>query len=299
MRDWLRSITPAPVLEAFRQWKKSKRRTAIKKQYAHGAIVGEDMLIDQLEAIGIKGGDALLVHTAMSRMGALKDGPKTLVDALMKAVGNNGHLLMPTSPNPAMQLNYIKTHPRFDVRNSPSKMGAVTEYFRTLPGVVRSWSPTEPVSAWGPEADWFVEGHAYKTTPYDADSPFARLAQRNGKILYIGVSLINAGTSLHLLEDAVNDFPLAVYHPESFPVTVVAPDGKEHHWSVKVHNPDVSVLRRCDDLLPLFEREGIAQRVTLGQAPTWLFDAKRMYEAMVTWYERDGVTMYGSVKCKM
>lgn len=295
MRDWLRSITPTPMLEAFRRWKKSRRRAAINKQYAHGAIVTVDMLKDQLKEMGIKPGDALLVHTAMSRMGALKDGPKTLVDALMQSVGEKGHILMPTSPNPAMQLNYIQNNPRFDVLNSPSKMGAVTEYFRQLPGVVRSWSPTEPVSAWGPEADWFVAGHAYKSSPYDADSPFARLAQRQGKILYIGVSLINAGTSLHLLEDAVDDFPLPVYHSKTFPVTVVAPDGQAHHWSVKVHNPDVSVLRRCDDLLPLFQREGIARRVTLGQAPTWLFDAQGMYEAMLRWYEREGITMY-SVK---
>ncbi len=294
MRDWLRSITPTFVLESFRQWKKANRRKAIEKQYAHGAIITVDFLADQLKQMGIKSGDTLLVHTAMSRMGALKDGPKTLVDALMQTVGKNGHILMPTSPNPAMQLNYIESHPRFDVQKSPSKMGAVTEYFRQLPGVVRSWSPTEPVSAWGPDAEWFVEGHAYKSTPYDADSPFARLAQRQGKILYIGVTLINAGTSLHLLEDAVEDFPLAVYHPKTFPVTVVAPDGQEHHWSVKVHNPDVSVLRRCDDLLPLFEREGIAQRVKLGQAPTWLFDAQGMYEAMLRWYEREGTTMYSA-----
>lgn len=297
MRNFLRSLTPTLVLQAFRRYKKRSRNRALERMRQAGEVISSDKLLSQLRGMGIKHGDTLLVHTAMSRMGALVEGPKTLVDALMTAVGKQGHILMPSSPNPAMQLDYIRNLEAFDVANTPSKMGAVTEYFRQQPGVYRSWSPTESVCAWGPDAAWFTDGHAYKPTPYDANSPFARVAQRRGKILYIGVTLINAGTSLHLLEDAVNDFPLPVYHSASFPATIIAPDGSEHHWRVRVHNPEVSALRRCDDLLPRFKADAAASLHTLGQAPTWLFQANEMYECMIKWFEEEGVTMYGE-SCK-
>ncbi len=293
MRDWIRSITPGFALDAFRRYKKKRRNLQLKRLREQGHTITSKQLVVQLKAMGIVPGDVLLVHTAMSKMGPLLDGPKTLVDALKEVVGESGHLLMPSSPNPAMQLDYMRSLDVFDVRNSPSKLGAVTEYFRLQDGVKRSWSPTEPVCAYGPDASWFTEGHAYKPTPYDADSPFARVAQRKGKILYIGVTLINAGTSLHLLEDAVRDFPLPVYVNDAFPVNVIAPDGKKHHWNIRVHNPEVSNQRRCDDLLPLFQKAGVAEQHKLGMAPTWLFDAKGMYDCMLKWYEEDGVTMYG------
>ena len=292
MRDWIRSITPNAALEAFRRYKKRRRNLELQRMRDLGHTINQSQLTSQLEEMGIVKGDVLLVHTAMSKIGPLVDGPKTLVDALLEVVGDSGHILMPSSPNPAMQLDYIRTLDAFDVSSTPSKMGAVTEYFRQQKGVVRSWSPTEPVCAYGPESDWFVSGHAYKPTPYDGESPFARVAQRNGKILYIGVTLINAGTSLHLLEDAVSDFPLPVYYNESFATNVIAPDGKNHHWDIYVHNPEVSKIRRCDDLLPLFQKAEVAKQHQLGMATTWLFNAKKMYDCMLTWYHEDGITMY-------
>ncbi|MCC5917705.1 MAG: AAC(3) family N-acetyltransferase [Cryomorphaceae bacterium] len=295
-RDNFRAMLPEYLLAQFRKYKKFRHNRKLQSMRKRGEVVKVDEIVEVLRQQGIQIGDSVLVHCAMSKIGPLEKGPKTLVDALITVVGKTGNILMPTSPNPAMQLDYIKNLEVFDVENSPSKMGAVTEYFRQLPGVERSWSPTEPVSVLGPDAKWFTEGHVYKPTPYDADSPFARLAQKGGKILYIGVTLINAGTSLHLLEDAVEDFPLPVYFPEKFPVRVKSPDGKVHAWEISVHNPEVSKTRKCDDLLPLFQSKGVAQAFKLGLAPSWIFDARGMFEVMMEAYSESGVTMYGIVK---
>ncbi|MBI3238979.1 MAG: AAC(3) family N-acetyltransferase, partial [Flavobacteriia bacterium] len=113
-----------------------------------------------------------------------------------------------------------------------------------------------------------------------------------GKILYIGVTLANAGTSLHLLEDAVTQFKFPVYYPELFSVKVKLVTGELKTVQTKVHNPEWSAKRRCDELIPLFEQKGAFQKVMIGNAPTLLVDAQRMLEVMISEYEQRGVTMY-------
>ncbi len=292
LKDFIRSLVPDKLLNSYRERKKDKLRKSIQDQAEKGEGLTLDRLIEQLQTCGLKEGDSVLVHSSLSKIGFVEGGPKTLVDGLLAVIGKSGNLLMPSSPNPGYQLDYIRNLTQFDVQNDPSKMGAITEYFRTLPGVMRSESPTEPVCCFGPKADWFTSGHLGEATPYTKNSPFARLAEAGGKILYVGVTLDNAGTSLHVLEDAVADFKYPVYYPEVFPVSVKRVNGDLVPVSVKVHNPEQSAKRRCDELLPLFEEKGVMKRSVIGKAPTLVFDAAKMLEVMMNEYYTKGVTMY-------
>ncbi|WP_343634063.1 AAC(3) family N-acetyltransferase [Fluviicola sp.] len=292
LKNFIRSLVPAKVLNAYRERKKDKQRKLIREQELRGEGLTFTQVFQQLQACGLKAGDSVLVHSSFSKIGFVAGGPRIIVDALLEVIGAEGNLLMPSSPNPGYQLDYIRNLEQFDVRNDPSKMGAITEYFRKLPGVLRSESPTEPVCCFGPKAEWFTSGHLGEETPYTKNSPFARLAEANGKILYIGVTLDNAGTSLHVLEDAVPDFKYPVYYPELFHVSVKRMDGTSVPVSVKVHNPEQSAKRKCDGLLPLFEEKGVMTRSTIGNAPTLVFDAAKMLEVMISEYQTNGVTMY-------
>jgi aminoglycoside 3-N-acetyltransferase len=291
-KNFIRSLVPSKLLNAYRERKKDKQRKSIQDQAAKGEGLTLEKLIQELQDCGIKAGDSVLVHSSFSKIGFVDGGPKTFVDALLTVIGTSGNLLMPSSPNAGYQLDYIRNLTQFDVQNDGSKMGAITEYFRTLPGVKRSESPTEPVCCFGPKADWFTSGHLGELTPYTKNSPFARLAEANGKILYIGVTLDNAGTSLHVLEDAVPGFKFPVYYPEVFDVSVKRADGTEVPVSVKVHNPEQSAKRKCDELIPLFESKGVMTRATIGKAKTLVFDASKMLEVMIAEYNSNGVTMY-------
>ncbi len=291
MRNFLRSITPSFLLNAFRKHKKNLRRKELENQQASGlALTIEDLKL-QLREMGIHKGDTLLVHSSMSKIGYLQDGPKTVVDALLLAVGKEGNLLMPSSPVEGYQLEYIRENKQFDVLNTPSKMGAITEYFRQHEGVKRSVHPTEPVCAYGPDADYLTNGHLGELTPYTGKSPFYRVAEKKGKILMAGVTLDNAGTNLHTLEDAV-EFAYPIYDEEIFEVEVVDEKGKTHRVKTKVHSPVYSKKRRCDELIPLFEKEGALTHTKLGDANCLLLDAKRMFDVMVEQYKASGVTMY-------
>lgn len=291
MRDFIRKITPTILLEAFRNHKKKQVNKALEQQKKAGNSITKTDLVQQLRKMGIAKGDSLMVHSAMSKIGHLEEGPKTLVDALLECVGPNGHLLMPSSPVKALQLEHIQAHTTFDVKNTPSAMGAVTEYFRKLPDVRRSAHPTEPVCVWGNEAEWFIHEHFGQISPYNLQSPWYKLMEKKGKILYIGVTLINSGTHLHVLED-LTDFKYPVYHEEIFNCTVIDENGQANQMITKVHNPEFSRRRKCDDLIPLFEKKQVLRKTKLGRANSLLLDAYTMLETMIASYEKDGVTMY-------
>lgn len=291
LKDVVRSLTPTSLLEWNRKRKKKSRNNSLEKQAKSQKSFSKSDILADLKSAGIKKDDTVLVHSSLSRIGHLKEGPKTLVDALIETVGDSGNLLMPTSPNNVYQLNYIRNTPFFDVLNTPSKTGKITEYFRTLPNTYRSLHPTEPVSAMGPKAKYFVEDHFNQLTPYNKNSPFYRVSKEGGKILYIGVTLSMAGTNLHTLEDAV-DFKFPVYYNEIFEFTVIDENGLKHQVKTKVHDPEWSKKRKCDDLIPMLEKEGVLQHVKIGEANSLLLDAEKFLEVMIAQYKSNGVTMY-------
>jgi aminoglycoside 3-N-acetyltransferase len=298
MRNFIRKITPKFILNWYRQFKKQKVRAEIERQAKNNKGWSKEGLKRQLEKIGIIEGDTVLVHSAMSKIGFVDGGPKTIVDALLETVGPTGHILMPNSPNARFQLDYIQEIESFDVLNDKSKLGAISENFRLHEKAVRSWHPTEPVSCIGPDADYFVGSHFSQITPYNENSPYYRVAERNGKILMIGVTLDNAGTNLHTLEDAIEDFKYPVYYPEVFETKIIDPQGEIHNVKTKVHDPVWSKKRKCDGLIPMFEKRNVLQIVKFGNASTLLLDARKMLDVMIDEYKENGVTMYTPIETK-
>ncbi|MBP6090868.1 MAG: AAC(3) family N-acetyltransferase [Crocinitomicaceae bacterium] len=292
MRNFLRKISPHFLLTFYRSYKKLQQNKRLSAQKKAGKSITKEQLINDFIQCGIEKGDNVLVHASLSKIGHVENGPKDIVDALLEVVGETGNILMPNSPNAFYQLDYIQQQPIFDVQQSKSKLGALTEYFRKLPNAKRSEHPTEPVSCIGPDTEFFTASHFGENTPYTINSPFYKLTERNGKILYIGVTLANAGTSLHLLEDAIPDFKFPVYHPTLFDVQVVTQTGEIKEMKTYVHAPEQSKQRKCDELIPLFEDKGVMVRSKIGQAPTLVVSAKGMFDTMINAYNEKGVTMY-------
>ncbi len=286
-----KSLIPNFLKEIFRSLKRKKRQAELLNQQQSGQGLTKDDLKQSLLNAGIQPDDHLMVHASLSKMGFIEGGAETVVKVLKETVGEEGTILMPTSPIARLQLDYVSDNPLFDVLNTPSAMGNISEVFRISDGVVRSYHPTEPVAAWGAKAYEYIKDHTTKNTPYHWDSPYGKLIQYGGKILYIGVTLDNAGTHLHTLEDAL-DVGVPVYYSKEFKLPVCDYEGKDMFVATKVHNPEYSKKRRCDELLPMFLQEGVYSEVMIGKAKTLVFDAKKMFEVMVTAFNERGVTMY-------
>jgi len=291
MLEKVRNFIPPFLFRWYRGFRKRAFHHALEKAAKTQNLRSTEQLIADLEAAGVKRGDHLMVHASLSKIGFLEHGAQTLVDALKKCVGYEGIILMPTSPIASLQFDYVRQNPTFDVMNTPSAMGAVSEYFRKSERVTRSLHPTEAVAAWGENSNDYIKDHAQKETPYHWDSPYGKLIQKKGKILYIGVKLSNAGTHLHTLEDAF-DVGVPVYSDEVFNLKVITEDKAELWVKTKVHNPVYSLKRRCDELFPLFLAHNACFQTKIGSAATWVFDAETMFETMKAAFVNKGVTMY-------
>ncbi|MCT4624943.1 MAG: AAC(3) family N-acetyltransferase, partial [Schleiferiaceae bacterium] len=98
MRDLIRRLAPAFLIEKFRAIKKKRTNKALNAQKEAGLSLSENDLTEQIKAIGISKGASVLLHCAMSKMGHLENGPQTVINGFLNAVGEDGNLLMPTSP---------------------------------------------------------------------------------------------------------------------------------------------------------------------------------------------------------
>lgn len=292
LKNFIRRNTPEFALEAFRKRKKQKTRELLEVQKRNKQGLTLEQVVEDLKAIGLQAGDTVLVHSSLSKMGYVEGGPKNVIQALLNTIGESGHLLFPTSPAAASTKDHLESGAIFDVLNTPSKMGAISETFRKMEGVKRSVHPTEAVAAFGPDAEWFTSGHFGQLTPYNDQSPFYRVAERKGKILMIGTTLDNSGTNLHTLEDAVEQFKYPVYDAKTYEVEVIDADGVRHKVKTKVHSKAMADRRKCDELLPLFEREKVVSYGNIGAAKCLFLDANRMLEVMINYYNEQGITMY-------
>jgi aminoglycoside 3-N-acetyltransferase len=288
--NW-RKYVPFIVKKINKRLKKRLFYVQMKHRIKNGRIWKADDIIIQLQQAKISKGDHLMVHASMSKIGALEHGPTTVIQSLMHVVGPEGIILMPTSPINGLQYDYVQKKPTFDVAHTASAMGAISEAFRKFPDVQRSLHPTESVAAWGQMSNDYIMDHLTQNTPYHIDSPYGKLIRNKGKILYIGVTLDNAGTHLHTLEDAL-DVGLAVYTQEVFTLEVIDKNRHKIQVKTKVHNPTYSKKRKCDELLPLFLSKGVYQEVKIGNAKTLIFDAELMFNVMIDAFLTRGVTMY-------
>jgi aminoglycoside 3-N-acetyltransferase len=291
LKQLILKYAPAFLLNWAKALKKAKRRRHLQKQEKNNSGISKQRLIEDFQKIGIKKGDSLLVHSSLSKIGFVDGGAPAVIESLLEVIGEEGTLLLPSFPAKGRSRDHLEQTPFFDVRNTPSQMGSITEYFRRLPGVCRSLHPTDSVAAKGPHARYFTEAHFGQLTPYNEFSPFRRLCEKNGKILMLGTTLNGACTSLHTLEDAV-DFKFPVYDKRIYEVRIKDENGNEKMMKTKVHDPVYSAKRNCDLLKPMFEKEGVLVNGKIGEADSMLIDADGMLQSMIKNYNEKGITMY-------
>jgi aminoglycoside 3-N-acetyltransferase len=195
-------------------------------------MTNETDIVSQLAidliAAGVRPGGALLVHSSLRALGPVPGGAETVIRGLLAALGDEGTLLLPS-----LSYQHVSARqPRFDVRLSPSNVGALAEYFRTRPGTQRSLHPTHSICAVGPLADTLLRDHLLDTTPCGPHSPLHLLPQHNGQILMLGCGL-RPNTSMHGIEELVE--PPYLFNGE-VTYRLVDRDGKAVNKRYRDHN---------------------------------------------------------------
>ena len=291
MRNLLRKILPQSLIDFYKLRKKQSRLNERESLLKNNQIVTTAEIINQLKKVGLHAEDVVMVHSALSKMGYVEQGATSVIDAFQEVVGNEGTLMMPAFPAIGFNHDYLNTHPVFDINQTPSKMGVITETFRKQKNVHRSLHPTDSVIAFGKQALYLTKDHFGQLTPYNAQSPFYRLCELKGKIVLIGVDF-NSLTNLHTLEDAVENFKYPVYHEQEFDCSLINGSGTKVTMRSKVHNPVYYKKRQCNALIPHSEKAGILKHFKIGLADCMIIDAHGMHEWMVKNYLEKGITMY-------
>lgn len=200
-----------------------------------------------LRDLGVVPGDVLMVHSAFDRFLGFHGGPLDVIRALQEVVGPGGALMMPTIPFRGTAIAYALGDPVFDVRQTVSRMGLITEVFRRSPGVIRSIHPTHSVAVWGSRADVIIAGHEHAETPCGRGTPYGRLLECNGKILLAGVPPSTMTFCYFVVEELEPRLAVPVLTQERYPMR-----WKDRDGTVRVSQLRLFAQGLDHDLSPLF-----------------------------------------------
>lgn len=249
-------------------------------------------LADDLSAIGLADGDAVLVHAALRQVGKVLGGPDDILDALRDVVGPAGTVLAycdwqledEVCDDPSLRAHI----PAFDPLRSRSirDNGFWPELLRTTPGAHRSASPGASMAAIGGEAEWFTADHALDYG-YGRQSPLGKLVEAKGKVLMLGAPL-DTMTLLHHAEHLA-DFPNKRIRRYETPILV---EGKTvWRWFEEFdtsHSPDGLPEDYFAGIVEAFLATGRGKRGRVGEASSVLVPADEMVTFGVDWLERWG-----------
>ncbi len=167
-----------------------------------------EILAKEWREAGVQNGDTVLLHSSLKRTFErfVKQGQdisaEHILESFLLAVGSSGTLLLPL-----FNFDFSKGV-TFDIRNTPSQMGALTEAGRKHPLAVRTGHPIYAFAAIGHHAEKFRGVDNF--SGYGSDSPFGMLREMRGRIAVLDLPDIHSMTFYHHVEE-MNDAPYR-YH---------------------------------------------------------------------------------------
>ena len=228
-----------------------------------------DNLVEEFQSIGVEPGDALLVHSSYKSFGGIDGGPQIVIDALLDVLGEGGTLIMP-----AFNFDFCKGEP-WDINETPSHMGIITELVRKDPRSLRVFHPIYSFSIIGSQAE-FLTKDRYKSS-YEKDSVFGKLCELDGKIMVIGLSYNDSMTFFHHVEELEG---VDYRYLKTFTGLVTDKDGKtyEDSFQMLVRDIEQGVETMVDPMGNLAEERGVIKDRKIGQADVKLMKANDIYE---------------------
>lgn len=162
-------------------------------------MLTSDFLTSAWNGAGLSQGDCVLLHSNVKRWTRelLRSGNKkpleTIFDSFLNAVGEEGTLIFPL-----FNFDFTSGVP-FRVLETPSQMGALTEFARSRANSFRSGHPVYSFCAFGKYADNIHS--IMNKSAYADDSPFGFLRQFNGKIAVLDLEDQGSMTFYHHVEE--------------------------------------------------------------------------------------------------
>jgi aminoglycoside 3-N-acetyltransferase len=147
-----------------------------------------------LRSLGLHEGEAVFLHSDVSVFGKSATLDRnaflsSILDVFIRILTSKGLLVMPT-------FTYSFCEGKiYDRERSKSTTGALTEFFRTSPGVVRTDHPIFSTALWGTRAE---KVQKVGTDSFDERSIFGHMHREDGSIVFLGVPFWT--TFVHYIE---------------------------------------------------------------------------------------------------
>jgi aminoglycoside 3-N-acetyltransferase len=160
-------------------------------------IIDADKIISAFKECGVSSGDTVFLHCDAFFLAQIS-GTSTLgkmdffFNILDQLLSESGTLVLPT-----FTYSFTKGE-EFNLEETPSTVGLLTEYFRNREGVKRSKDPNFSIACSGRYMEQFINAPYYDT--FGPDSIFGLLHRQNAHIICLGCSLDRI-TFTHYVEE--------------------------------------------------------------------------------------------------
>lgn len=208
---------------------------------------------------GVSEGDTIFLHSdaiVTTELEGIDLNQKinTLFDGITDVIGVSGTLVIPT-------FTYSATKGEvYDVQNTKSEVGILTEYFRLKPGVKRSSNPIFSIAVFGANANAFVNSSASDCFGYD--TCFGLIYKLNAWIFTLGCSFDRI-TFIHYV-DQVAEVDYRYF--KIFPATIVNQDSiQKFDISYFVRDLDRKTKAKMDKLKDNLCNQGKMIEIEMGR----------------------------------
>jgi len=238
--------------------------------YADSAPLTQKDIESALISIGINKGDVIMVHSDISSFGKLGASSRNsllaaLLESLKKSVGKNGTIIMP-----AFTYSFFKNKP-YDIKNSNSAVGVLTEYFRNQQDVVRTIQPNHSVAIWGRHNKYLSE---IGKDSFDESSIFGKLHKMNGKIVFLGVPFHKSCTFVHYIEQ-IHGVPYR--HIKKFKCRIILED-KEYEDEFSIYYRYSFFFNSMSGLEEHLTKKGLLKEVKVGNGKIAMVECSRLFK---------------------
>jgi aminoglycoside N3'-acetyltransferase len=160
------------------------------------STISRERIAEDLRGLGIAEGDTVLIRGALGQIGRIAGGARTVIDALLDAVGAGGTIVSLAFTETAFIRKPDPNKPF--TADTPTYAGALPKAMLAHAGARRSAHPNCSFVAIGANADDIVRGHDADAGAYD---PVRTLMTLKAKGVLIGCVSASPGfTTAHLAE---------------------------------------------------------------------------------------------------
>jgi len=292
LKTLAKRILPTRAFESLRRakWERERRRVASLSPLTETdfkSILGDDLHLRE--------GDLVYVHSGMDGLNLGFPFYRVLF-LIQEVIGRDGTVVFPTYPNHRISsFEWLRQGNVFDVRQTPSYTGILSEFARRQRQAVRSLHPTKSVCAIGPAAKNLTDTHHLSPYPYDTGSPYYQLIEGGGKIIGLGTTT-NYISFVYCVDDAFKEkFPIRVYHDQIFAAPCINYEGEPVTVKTYVHDMRTTVHPYMPDWFRTHVSEEACRDLTLKGMKFFRADAPRLFAEMMDLARRDITTYPRSV----